>query len=150
MGRNSKRKAERRTIRLTGEQAKVFDAQMDSDRDWFKGSRQGVRFRPEIDGEFDHQLALGQQPNCIRCFDPETGKATTASLGWVCVVDIGQALGADGPSGWRTRLRCPPPISGRIRQEMASSAIAFAIAAVGALRKQHQQQNAANKPQVEL
>jgi hypothetical protein len=150
MGRNSKRKAERRTIHLTGEQAKVFDAQMDSDRDWFEGSRQGVRFRPEIDSEFDQQLALGQQPYCLRCFDLKTGESITAPLGWVCVVDIGQALGADGPSGWRTRLRCPAPINGRIRQEMASSAIAFTIAAVGALRKQHQQQNAAVDPQVPL
>lgn len=46
MGRNAKRKQERnaRRIVLTGEQAEVFDVQMDSDRDWLEGSDEFVRF----------------------------------------------------------------------------------------------------------
>ena len=80
MGRTAKHKADRRakTITLTGEQAEVFDEQMDSDRDWFEGSSECVHFRPEIPGEFNEQLMLGWQPPYIQTFDLETGEDIAA------------------------------------------------------------------------
>jgi len=93
MGRNSKRKADRRakTITLTGEKAEVFDEQMDSDRYWFEGSEECVRFRPEIPGEFNDCRVVGGKPPYIQVFDLETGEDISAPLDWVCVVDISYA-----------------------------------------------------------
>jgi hypothetical protein len=138
MGRNAKRKADRRakTITLSGEQAEVFDEQMDSDRDWFEGSNECVRFRPEIPGEFNEQLMLGGQPPYIQIFDLKTGEDIDATLDWVCVVDIIRAIEGGGPSGCRTRLRCPAPINGQIRQSLANYAISFAQGFIQTLKAQ--------------
>ena len=136
MGRTAKHKADRRakTITLTGEQAEVFDEQMDSDRDWFEGSSECVRFRPEIPGEFNEQLMLWWQPPYIQTFDLETGEDIAASLVWVCVVDIIRAIEGGSPSGCRTRLRCPAPLNGQIRQAMAAYAIRYARVALDTLK----------------
>jgi hypothetical protein len=127
MGRNSRRKNERQSktthIKLTGEQAEVFDEQMDSDRDWFKRSSESVRFRPEIDGEWNEHLMLGHQAPYIKTYDIETGKGYNAPLNWVCVVDIFKAIEGGDSSGCRTRYRCPAPINGVIRKAMAEYAI---------------------------
>lgn len=138
MGRNAKRKAERRakTITLTGEQAEVFDEQMDSDRDWFEGSNQSVRFRPEIPGEFNEQLMLGVQVPSIELFNLETGEDLATPLDWVCVVDIFRAVKGGGPSGCRTRLRCPAPLNGQVRQALADYAIRYAHMALAELKAQ--------------
>ena len=138
MGRNAKRKAERRakTITLTGEQAEVFDEQMDSDRDWFEGSSECVRFRPEIPGEFNEQLMLGGLPPYIQAFDLETGEDIAAPLDWVCVIDIIRSINGGGPSGCRTRLRCPAPLNGQIRRAMADYAIRYARMALETLKAQ--------------
>ena len=139
MGRNAKRKAERRTktITLAGEQAAVFNEQMDSDRDWFEGSDQCVRFRPEIPGEFNEQKMLGHQVPSIELFNLETGEDVSAALDWVCVVDIFRAVKGGGPSGCRTRLRCPAPINGQLRGALADYAIRYAHSMLAALKAQH-------------
>jgi hypothetical protein len=138
MGRNAKRKQDRKRnhITLAGEQAEVFDAQMDSDRDWFSGSDQCVRFRPEIDGEFNDQLMLGHQPNYIQTFDLETGENIDLPLGWVCVIEVGRAVNWGGPDGFRTRLRCPAPLNGQVRQAMVDYAIRYAHVAYQTLLAQ--------------
>ena len=130
MGRNSKRKSRRHAkttqVRLAGEQAEVFDEQMNSDRDWFKGSDECVRFRPEIDGEFNEYLMFGHQIPFIEAFELETGKKFDVPLDWVCVIDVIRAVEGGGPSGCRTRMRCPAPLNGEIRKAMAEYAIKHA------------------------
>lgn len=130
MGRNAKRKQDRNRnrnrITLTGEQAEVFDAQMDSDRDWFSGSDECVRFRPEIEGEFNEYALMGGQPPFIQTFDLETGEDVDMPRGWVCVIEVGRAVNWGGPDGFRTRLRCPAPVNGQVRQAMADYAIRYA------------------------
>ena len=128
MGRNAKRKQERNRSRitLTGEQAEVFDQQMQSDRDWFSGSNELVRFRPEIEGEFNEQLMLGHQPPFIQAFDLETGEDVEIPGGWVCVIEVGRVVKWGGSDGFRTRLRCPAPVNGQLRQAMANYALNYA------------------------
>lgn len=112
-------------IRLAGEQAEVFDAQMDSDREWFEASRDWIRFRPEIEGEFNEHIMLGESPPYVSLYDMETGEGIDVSMGWVCVIDIGRAMSNEKdppPSGVRTRFRCPPPVDGVVRQAIVDYA----------------------------
>jgi hypothetical protein len=51
-----------RTIRLSGEQAEVFDDQMDVDRDLMEATDDFIAFRPSIDGEWSEQIMLGYEP----------------------------------------------------------------------------------------
>ena len=136
MGRKAKRKAERRVniITIAGEQGEVFDEQMNSDHEWFKGSNQPVRFRPEISGEFNDYLMLGYQPPSIESFGVGTGKDNPITLDWVCVVDISRATEDHRLLGARIRLRCPAPLSGQLRQALADYAIRYAQIAVATLK----------------
>lgn len=142
MGKNAKRRQERKTkhIRLAGEQAEVFDNQMDVDSEWFQNSDEPVFFRPQIEGEWNQHTATGKSPPTIDFFD-EDGQVIEAKKDWTCVVDVGRVLKGGGPaSGFRTRLAVAAPITPPIRQAMKEQAIAWAQVTVEALRQQASQQ----------
>ena len=138
MGRNAKTRKARKPqrITLTGEQAEVFDEQMDSDRDWFQGSDECVRFRPEIEGEFNEQKMLGKEPPFIQLFDTDSGEDMTLSLDWVCVIEISRITTGEN-AGLRTRMRCPAPTSGALRELMSDYAISYARGLVRIMQDMH-------------
>ena len=121
MGRKAKVRQERKfpVIRLAGEQAEVFDNQMDVDREWFESSAETFYFRPEIDGEFNEYALVGSEvPTARAVFCPHGGIPQELPLGWVCVTDIGRALnGGNGDAtGWRFRVRTSAPANPQVRQ----------------------------------
>ena len=126
MGRNAKRKQDRkaRRVTLSGEQAEVFDAQMDSDREWFDDSSELVRFRPEIEGEFNEYLMLGGQPPSLQAFDLRTGNEIETLRDWVCVVELSRVI-SGVTHGKRLRMRCPAPVNAQVRQAITDSAILY-------------------------
>lgn len=137
MGRKARIRKDRKPIhiRLSGEQAEVFDEQMESDREWFEGSTEMVRFRPEIEGEWNEQKMLGFVSPALVTKDPRTGKADPAN--WTCVLDLGRVTGmTTEASGWRTRFPCSAPSTGKLRSDMAAKAIAFAQAQILLLKSQ--------------
>jgi len=140
MGRKAKLRKDRKPIhiRLSGEQAEVFDEQMESDRQWFEGSAEMVRFRPEIEGEWNEQKMLGFVSPALVTKDPVTGKEDPTN--WTCVLDLGRVTGmTTKASGWRTRFPCSAPTSGKLRNKMAAQAVAFARAQILFLRSQASQ-----------
>ena len=126
MGRKAKLRKQRKpiTVTLSGEQAEVFDQQMESDHDWFEGTTECVRFRPEIEGEFDTYQMLGQRINGLVPFD-SNGAPLDVPLDWVCVVEVSRALTGKA-HGIRVRIPCPAPRSGVWREQMAKHAMELA------------------------
>jgi hypothetical protein len=116
-------------IELSGEQAEVFDYQMDSDKEWFDSSHDWVFFRPEIEGEFNEYIMMGENPPDCLLQNLETGKLINTPLDWVCVIDIGRALSKKKKapaSGFRVRFRCPPPYNGVVRKALRNYAFNYA------------------------
>ena len=131
MGRNAKRKKQRKNsetteVHLVGEQAEVFDEQMTTDREWFEVSQESVYFRPQIDGEFSGYTMLGHEAPSIDIFTDDHQLAPVKK-DWTCVIDLGRIMNPGGPpSGWRTRLAVPSPITPQIRQAMLEVALDYA------------------------
>jgi len=116
MGRASNRKRQRRPeniIRLAGEQAEVFDAQMDADKAKFEQINGCVYFRPQIPGEFNEQIAIGCE---VAMLGPSTGFLPQQCT-WTAVVDLVRAhrvANGEPPgeaSGCRTRYKCVPVLT---------------------------------------
>lgn len=119
MGRKAKLRASRKPQRIlvAGEQAEVFDQQMDADREWFESSDQAFYFRPEIDGEFNEYTMLGSEPPFVHAVVSTPSGICQVELGWVCVVDVGRYLGqVEAPSGCRIRVRTSPPLQADVRE----------------------------------
>ena len=95
------------------------DEYTQSDRAWFEGSTECIRFRPEIEGEFDKQQKLGYTPPYINLH--VNGKECE-SPSWVCVVEVSR-LSSGKTLGVRRRMRCPAPINGKCRKIMADYAL---------------------------
>jgi hypothetical protein len=126
--------ADDRTIRLSGEQAEVFDDQMDIDRDLMEAVDDCVAFRPEIDGEWNEAIMLGETPPRFRLFKVETQEELSSSYGWTCVIDVGRAvLGQSSPSGCRMRAQCPAPATQEVRDALRDYAIHYAKASASTL-----------------
>ena len=132
---------EKQIIRLAGEQAEVFDNQMDVDKALIEATNDCVAFRPQIEGEWNEFTMLGRRPQALLVYDPANNELIDQPYNWTCVIDILQAVNALAePSGCRTRLPCPEPtmaIRGRLRE----AAISYAKTAVAIW----QEQSKANK-----
>jgi hypothetical protein len=130
MGKNAKRKKQRKNsktkeVYLVGEQAEVFDEQMTTDREWFEASRESVYFRPQIDGEFSEFTMMGHEVPSIDIFG-DGDQPAPVRKDWTCVIDLGRIMNQGGPpSGWRTRLAVPCPITPQIRQAMLEAAVDY-------------------------
>jgi len=144
MGKAQKRKSQHKKhiIKLTGEQAEIFDKQMDLDKLLFENSEAAVIYRPSIEGEFNEQKIIG-------CYVPIVGKFRDGQpdfldqqATWTIVVDIGRATNLakskpPGPaSGHRTRMRCLPVLSRKDEMEYASAAMSYALQAIDAIKRQ--------------
>jgi len=118
-----------------GEQAEVFDHQMDVDKQWFESSPDAFYFRPEIEGEFDEYLVAGGEAPCIYAERDTPWGRERLPLGWVCVVDIGRYVDkSKEPSGWRCRIRTSPPKTGEIRKMLSDSVLEAVDNFIQALR----------------
>jgi hypothetical protein len=127
-----------RTIRIAGEQAEVFNDQMDTDRDLMEAVDDCVAFRPEIDGEWNEHIMLGDTPPRLALRYCNTGKVYPGPYNWTCVLDLGRALyGEKAASGWRMRFQCPEPATAELRAALKDFAIDFAKASFELLRKQN-------------
>ena len=146
MGRKSKSKANRRSsqhVVLAGEQAEVFDTQMDTDRAWFEANDHVAYIRPQIPGEWNEQKMLGHEPITIGLDAPDgTPAFLPQQATWTAVVDLGRlrALVEDNnpdtpPSGCRTRFACPPPLSPEADRNLRISAARTALACLNAVRR---------------
>lgn len=127
---------------LTGEQAEVFDHQMDTDRELMEATDDCIAFRPTIEGEFSEYIVAGGRPPQIVLTEggPDGAFLYDVPGGqWTAVVDLGRAfLGYTEASGMRMRLLCPPPIDGGIREAIREAALetAYRLAkASGAFKK---------------
>lgn len=137
MGKNAKRRQDHKNkkIHLTGEQAEVFDHQMDVDSEWFQNSDEPVFFRPQIDGEWNQHIAAGSSPPTIDFFY-ENGQPVPAVKDWTCVIDVGRVLNGGGPaSGMRMRLAVAVPFTPQIREIMKEQAIAWTKSMVTMLQQ---------------
>jgi hypothetical protein len=139
MGRASNRKRRQRPenfIRLAGEQAEVFDAQMDTDKKKFEEIEGCVYFRPQIPGEFNEQKMLGFE---VPMIGPMAGFLPQQCT-WTAVVDLGRAyqIANDEPpgkaSGCRTRYKCPPALTFADQELYAQVAMYLALQQLAALR----------------
>ena len=108
-------------IRLAGEQAEVFDKRSDTDREWFESHEGHVYFRPEIDGEWNEHIVLG---DAIPTLDVK-GYSKDAPKGhWTVVIDLGRAWDrlerktGSPPSGMRTRVRINRPATGTTQADL--------------------------------
>lgn len=140
MGQASKRKQQRRPqkpILLTGEQAEVFDAQMDADRAKFEQLEGFVYFRPQIPGEFNEQQMLGSE---VLKLGPLAGFLPQQCT-WTAVVDLGrvdrlangQPLGE--ASGFRTRYKCVPVLTAADEAGCSQIALRLALQQLKVLRE---------------
>ena len=110
---------ENNEIHIVGEQAEVFDQQMDADRDWFESTSEAFYFRPEIEGEFNDFIVGGGEPPCVYAVAETDEGDKEVPGGWVCVVDIGRYVMRDKePSGCRMRIRTSAPITGVLREKL--------------------------------
>jgi hypothetical protein len=108
------------TIRLAGEQAEVFDNQMDVDKALMASTPSCVAFRPAIDGEFSEYQVIGERVPCIAPFQTE------ARPDWVCVCDVGRIQRKGGPaSGLRVRFQCPQPQNDAQRDLIRDVAVSY-------------------------
>lgn len=111
-----------RTIRLAGEQAEVFDDQMDVDRDLMEATDDFIAFRPTIEGEWNEQIMLGCDPQRLTCM-AEGGGIYLGPYDWTCVVDVGRLVSmTEEASGFRMRFQCPEPNSQELRQALRKGA----------------------------
>jgi hypothetical protein len=132
---------EKRTIRLAGEQAKVFDNQMDVDKALMEATDDCVAFRPEIEGEWNEFVLIGSRPQALLVYDSASNTPIDQPCNWTCVIDVFKAVNALAePSGCRTRLPCPEPTMA-IRGKLREAAISYAKTAVAIW----QEQSKANK-----
>jgi hypothetical protein len=142
MGKASKRKkGKSQTIRLAGEQAEVFDNQMDADRAMFEKTDSCVCFRPQIPGEWNEQQMLGHKPPMIGPMRDGKIDFLPEECTWTAVVDIGRAdRVAKGhlpgaPTGMRTRIACLPVLTPEDELACSHAAQAYALAQMEALRR---------------
>jgi hypothetical protein len=142
MGKASQRKKDKRpTIRLAGEQAEAFDAQMDKDRAMFEQTDACVCFRPQIPGEWNEHQMLGHKPPIIGPIRNGQIDFLPSECTWTAVVDIGrvdrvakgEAPGA--PTGLRTRIACPPVLTPEDEIACSQAAQVYALAQMEALRR---------------
>lgn len=111
-----------RTIRLSGEQAEVFDDQMDVDRELMEATDDFIAFRPAIEGEWNEQIMLGHDPQRLTCM-AEGGAIYPGPYDWTCVVDVGRLTGTTKEaSGFRVRFQCPEPYFEELRQVLRNGA----------------------------
>lgn len=135
---------EKRFIRVAGEQAEVFDNQMDADKALMEATDDCVVFRPEIEGEWNEMIMLGGRPQALLVCDSVTHELIDKPYGWTCVIDVQRAVeGTCAPSGMRTRLQCPEPTSD-IRESLRQAAIAYAKAFIALLQQQNKTNNSKN------
>lgn len=130
---------EKQTIMLAGEQAEVFDNQMDVDKALMEATNDCVAFRPQIEGEWNEFTMLGIKPTRIQAllvYDSGNNALIDLPYNWTCVIDVLQAVNALAkPSGFRMRLQCPEPTMA-IRGSLREVAISYAKAAVAVLQEQ--------------
>ena len=141
MGKASKRKKSKsQTIRLAGEQAEVFDAQMDADRKMFEQTDSCVCFRPQIPGEWNEHQMLGHEPPIIGPTRNGQIDFLLEECTWTAVVDIGRAdRVAKGdlpgaPTGMRARIACFPVLTPEDELACSRAAQAYALAQLELLR----------------
>jgi hypothetical protein len=117
---------EKRTIRLAGEQAEVFDNQMDADKALMEATDDCVAFRPQIEGEWNEFAVIGSRPQALLVYDSASNELIDQPCNWTCVIDVFKAVNALAePSGCRTRLPCPEPTMA-IRGKLREAAISYA------------------------
>lgn len=134
-------------INLTGKAAENFDNQMDADRAFMEATDDCVIFRPYMDGEWDGIYEIGGEPPCLVLANPETGEIHPGPYNWICVVDVGRAIGfGDGePSGLRQRFECVAPITPELREAIREAAIYTVKRNFELLRKQGKQKKGFGK-----
>jgi hypothetical protein len=126
-----------RTIRISGEQAEVFDDQMNVDRDLMEATDDFIAFRPSIEGEWNEQIMLGATPERLAIRFADSGEIYPGPYNWTCVVDIGRlAYGQSEASGCRTRLQCPNPITPELRQVLREAASERVLGLIDLLKRQ--------------
>ncbi|MGA1114784.1 MAG: hypothetical protein ACO3TI_07555, partial [Aquiluna sp.] len=110
------------TIKLSGEQAEVFNEQMDTDRKLMEATDDFIAFRPAIEGEWNEGIMLGYDLPRLDCIT-ENGVTYAGPYDWTCVVDMGRLrFGTKEPTGARMRFQCPEPNSERLREALRQDA----------------------------
>jgi hypothetical protein len=126
-----------RTIRLSGEQAEVFDDQMDVDRDLMEATDDFIAFRPSIDGEWSEQIMLGYEPQRLTIGIKGTDEIYPGPYDWTCVVDVGRLVSnCKDASGMRVRFQCPNPNFEELRQVLRQAASQRVIDFLDILKRQ--------------
>lgn len=101
----------KKKIKVVGEQAEVFDYQLDHDRQLMEDTCDFMALRPEIEGEWDDAIMAGAEPVTFAIFSKEMNQLIERDW-WVCVVDMGKLIdGTTEGSGLRTRFRCSKPVN---------------------------------------